>query len=535
MNSGPILCICYTNHALDQFLEHLLDQKITNIVRVGSQSKSTRLEDYNLQAFVDGYKKPRRLKKATAALNDQWRTFCKKIDKLQEDLQKDDLPWTQVERYLRINHPGLWEQFVEKPLFDLDATDGFTEVRRGRKKSLFHQWVDGDDINGLQRWNKEVQEVMDPTWHAHSRNSFGFLDDKYDKPDEAYLKRIMYDIPNKNRSVEELLNSNIWKMSKHERKRLANSWRPGIREPLMNELTQALEGAKEAIAQKLTISKEIRRDILSQTSVIGMTTSGAAGRHELISAIAPKIVICEEAGEVVESHLLATLSSSTQHLIMIGDHLQLRPQIQTHNLSSESRIGRHHNLNISLFERLAQEEMGLLQLPLSPLTVQRRMRPEVSSLIRIPSLYPYLEDGDNVHYDDVRGMSENLYFMDHSNPVDSKDQFGPQSFSNTFEVRMVGALVEYLMNNGYDRPGDIAVLTPYLGQHTRLQANLGHIRLVMGENEQDKLNKQGADKEPLDDRLTVRTIDNFQVRDQHCEASRIFHTFCEAHLPRLPL
>ncbi|OAQ22437.1 hypothetical protein K457DRAFT_55974, partial [Linnemannia elongata AG-77] len=29
MNSGPILCICYTNHALDQFLEHLLDQGIT--------------------------------------------------------------------------------------------------------------------------------------------------------------------------------------------------------------------------------------------------------------------------------------------------------------------------------------------------------------------------------------------------------------------------------------------------------------------------------------------------------------------------
>ncbi|KAK3823144.1 MAG: P-loop containing nucleoside triphosphate hydrolase protein, partial [Benniella sp.] len=512
MNSGPILCICYTNHALDQFLEHLLDKKITNIVRVGSQSKSTRLEDYNLQAFVDGYKKPRRLKKAMTALNEQWRTLCKRIDELQEDLQRDDLSWKQVEEYLRINHPGLWEQFVEKPLFDLGATDGFTEVRRGRKKSLFHQWVEGDDINELKRWNQEVQEVMDTKWHAQSRNSFGFLDDKYAKPDEAYLKRIMYDIPNKNRPVEELLNSDIWTMSKPERKRLANSWRPGIREPLMNELTQALEAAKEAIAQKLTFSKEIRRDILSQTSVIGMTTSGAAGRHELISAIAPKIIICEEAGEVVESHLLATLSSSTQHLIMIGDHLQLRPQIQTHNLSSESRIGRHHNLNISLFERLAQEEMGLLQLPLSRLTVQRRMRPEISSLIRIPSLYPYLEDGDgdNVHYDNVSGMSENLYFMDHSNPVDSKDQFGPQSFSNTFEVRMVGALVEYLMNNGYNRPGDIAVLTPYLGQHKKLQSSLDHIRLVMDENEQDQLNNQGADKEPLDDRLTVRTIDNFQ-------------------------
>ncbi len=30
-----ILCVCYTNHALDQFLEALLDKGITGIVRVG--------------------------------------------------------------------------------------------------------------------------------------------------------------------------------------------------------------------------------------------------------------------------------------------------------------------------------------------------------------------------------------------------------------------------------------------------------------------------------------------------------------------
>ncbi|CAB4430459.1 unnamed protein product [Rhizophagus irregularis] len=28
---GPILTICFTNHALDQFLEHLLDERIMNI------------------------------------------------------------------------------------------------------------------------------------------------------------------------------------------------------------------------------------------------------------------------------------------------------------------------------------------------------------------------------------------------------------------------------------------------------------------------------------------------------------------------
>jgi hypothetical protein len=47
-----ILCVCYTNHALDQFLESLLDKGITEIVRIGSRSKSKRLEQYNLRELA---------------------------------------------------------------------------------------------------------------------------------------------------------------------------------------------------------------------------------------------------------------------------------------------------------------------------------------------------------------------------------------------------------------------------------------------------------------------------------------------------
>ena len=45
---GPILTICYTNHALDQFLECLLDNKINKIVRLGARSKSERIREFNL-------------------------------------------------------------------------------------------------------------------------------------------------------------------------------------------------------------------------------------------------------------------------------------------------------------------------------------------------------------------------------------------------------------------------------------------------------------------------------------------------------
>jgi len=48
-NPRPILCVCYTNHALDQFLMSLLDVGIDSIVRIGGGCKTGRLEEYNLR------------------------------------------------------------------------------------------------------------------------------------------------------------------------------------------------------------------------------------------------------------------------------------------------------------------------------------------------------------------------------------------------------------------------------------------------------------------------------------------------------
>lgn len=46
----PILVICYTNHALDQFLEGILENGLTNnLVRIGGRSKSELLESFNLK------------------------------------------------------------------------------------------------------------------------------------------------------------------------------------------------------------------------------------------------------------------------------------------------------------------------------------------------------------------------------------------------------------------------------------------------------------------------------------------------------
>jgi superfamily I DNA and/or RNA helicase len=77
-----------------------------------------------------------------------------------------------------------------------------------------------------------------------------------------------------------------------------------------------------------------------------MTTTCAARNHDLLVALGAKVVIVEEAGEILESHILTALTPSIEHLILIGDHLQLRPTVAVDSLA------RKNYLNISLFERL---------------------------------------------------------------------------------------------------------------------------------------------------------------------------------------
>jgi superfamily I DNA and/or RNA helicase len=172
---------------------------------------------------------------------------------------------------------------------------------------------------------------------------------------------------------------------------------------------------------------------------------------------------------VLEAHVLAALSSQTQHLILIGDHLQLRPKTQEYELSVESRRG--FNLDVSLFERLANlppqpgagdatadiaqaaawpAAAGPQRRPLQVVTLetQRRMLPAISELVR-NTLYPGLKDAPEVAaYPPVRGMAEPLFWWDHDHVERGEEEDGggkTGSKQNEGEAEMVVALAQYLV------------------------------------------------------------------------------------------
>ncbi|KAG0297679.1 hypothetical protein BGZ96_005343 [Linnemannia gamsii] len=511
MNCGPILCICYTNHALDQFLEHLLDQKVTSIVRVGARSKSERLEDYNLASLMRSRDKPYDVHRSLRDAYELWDGVSVKIGELEKALKNENLHWEFVGQYLMMHYPMQWQQLARHPDEAermRDAEDGFTIAGRHSDHSPYLRWATSTDLKEKEEFNirqeqEEERQRNEQIPKAQNNNRYRHLDRETEIYPETEISLPRVFVPRTNRPLSILLTKDVWTMSFTERRRLIDSWKPEVLEMMMSQMGQLLQKVNEISVMKDNAFDEIRRGILTKATVIGMTTNGAAKHQALITAVAPKIIICEEAGEVLEAHILSALSASTQHLILIGDHLQLRPQIENYNLSSDSSIGKQHNLDRSLFERLVTSSTN--PLPMSHLTIQRRMRPEISSLIR-NTLYPDLEDGEK----------------------DSKDQFGMQSFANTFEVKMVEALAHYLIKNGYDRPGDITILTPYLGQLSKLRDHLRKsFMLVIDDRDMEQLEEneaeEGIDSDAvqagpmigvknvsLQNHLTLRTIDNYQ-------------------------
>ncbi|KAJ5095473.1 hypothetical protein NUU61_004829 [Penicillium alfredii] len=280
----------------------------------------------------------------------------------------------------------------------------------------------------------------------------------------------------------------------------------------MPDLLHNARAHLERLLRRLEIGSSLLKDevdlrCLSQVDVIGMTTTGLSWRINMLRRLRCKVVICEEAGEVLESHLLAAFLPSVEHAILIGDHLQLRPQIQNFDLSRENpRGGAQYSLDVSLFERLVKpgdSPMGC-GLPFS-------------------TLYPELKDSSSVEeYPEVAGMRKRLFWLGHRMPEGDASNADAMSTShwNSFEIDMNTALVNHLVRQGQYKGGDIAVLAPYLGQLHRLRERLsGSFVIALGDRDQNDLSKGGfADdsdeesvvKTPLLHTLRVATVDNFQ-------------------------
>lgn len=197
---------------------------------------------------------------------------------------------------------------------------------------------------------------------------------------------------------------------------------------------------------------------INQKRVIGMTTTFAARSSAINKMLQPGIVIIEEASEVLESHVIVSLTKKTKQLIMIGDHQQLKP------LTNSYELAKKFNFNVSLFERLIRNDFNFITLD-----VQMRMKAEICDLVR-GTIYKSLRDGACVaRYPTVKGMSTNFFCLNHQQPESIGS--GETSKENLFEAECIVKLCDHLIRSGNDSH-QITILTVYAAQAQRIRKRL---------------------------------------------------------------
>ena len=489
IHQKPMMVVCYTNHALDQFLEGIHKFAPGGILRIGGRCKSEILENCKLHIVR---KKCMELKlvgndfrHAAGALHAEMKETEDEIEEctaIVEQLNKRILYTGHLSEVISDRHE---EQFMRMPVPSKyaimewlghgltmpfrqpaeneqvqDNVDEFINAEEEVEVINMMRQLDIEDANYDQKTaaNRKARvklralnhlgvesEDVDDTFNAAGGWQITANEKKQRKKD---LRRRLTNV-NAMTEEEARAVNDITRLPIDERWRLYHFWLKQFRRRL-RERTQRMATEYHNAAQRLQeIHRHTDLEVMRRMKVVGMTTTGAARYQNIIQQLAPPIVIIEEAAEVLEAHVVTALNPDCKHLILIGDHKQLRPSPTVYELAYK------YHLDLSLFERMINNGLDCVTL-----STQHRMRPEISLLIK--PIYPELKNHESVlNYPAIRGVKHNLFLIDHQQNEDHNEEL--VSKMNRHEAKYISRLCSYLLQQGYE-PEQITVLTPYSGQ-----------------------------------------------------------------------
>lgn len=253
----------------------------------------------------------------------------------------------------------------------------------------------------------------------------------------------------------------LWELDEHSRARIlgiclrnetSTSW------PVVESLCQENDDLQARINE---LERCHLASVLQQADIVGCTISGASIRCDLLADVNFPVVVVEEAAEILEPQLLAALPPSCKQLVLIGDHFQLRPKIQTFQL------GRERNFDRSMIERLFAGEANY---PKAALKKQNRMRDEFLCLLR--PFYPkLLTNHERVMGNDPLSICRKSMFfvtMREHSEVEAAERRSP---TNPREAKMILDFTKHILREGYE-PQEISILAMYDGQVSLLRNHL---------------------------------------------------------------
>lgn len=114
--------------------------------------------------------------------------------------------------------------------------------------------------------------------------------------------------------------SDIWRMAPPRRQALITKWRQAILKEQVANIHTIAKDYNECQSRLDRMFGEKTAAILKRKRIIGCTTTAAAKYSEDIQMASPGVLLLEEAGEVMEAHIITAMGENTQQLILIGDH-----------------------------------------------------------------------------------------------------------------------------------------------------------------------------------------------------------------------
>ena len=505
--AAPILVVCYTNHALDQFLSiiHMMevDGEHPNIIRVGGRCKSENLKDCILREKVQESRSNRSIPRglfrdcmdSRKEVYEQQHYINRNIENSDAESRQKILNLTNLQKVLTPLHyeqlmyggesamgkememwlelwfpeeePGLpppsqlkteAQELFPSTEEALSSDDEFVQVDNEARVLQEERIIEGEELEvPIQNSKRKDSQVLPKEAKKSTQNGWRTVQLSAAKK----KKKISNGFKSKPMTAQEAYRvQNVWALKIHQKWRLYLHWTNEYIKVCQDRIHRKAQEYNAACDDYSMKQQKIDCHIAEGADVIGMTTTGAAKYHHLLKHIRPKIVIFEEAAEVLEAHIVTSLSSSVQQLILIGDHKQLRPKPTCYELEKK------YGLDVSLFERLIKNKFEHVTLE-----KQHRMRPEISKLI-CPSIYESLQDADSVKaYDHVMGVGKDVFFIDHTSPEETNLLNDLKSHVNKFEAEYITELCHYLLKQGYS-PFDITILTMYRGQLLELRGKM---------------------------------------------------------------
>ena len=271
-----ILVVCYTNHALDDILEGLLDVGIPpdTMLRLGGKS-TARTEPLLLQKQPNG-----------ARTRDQWtiidkykqeaEVIYKMLDNAFNEYLSFKTSLSDILDYLEFDDPIFYGAFKVP---DPEDSDGMVRVGRGGQKIpvtyLLFQWQKG--------WNAGI-----------------YKQDIRDSESEEIKK--------------------IWDMKYPTRQENFKRWEDALMQESIEALADIARKYNKCQEDLMRAQNTSLPGILHSKRIVGCTTTAAAKYGDEIRTFNPDVLLVEEAGEILESHVLTALGPETSQMILIGDH-----------------------------------------------------------------------------------------------------------------------------------------------------------------------------------------------------------------------